>query len=128
MKLAQVAAIHQSLTILSQERLAAAYEIAKNIRTCESILNEVQELMRVLFTTYVDRDLDGKIKEYEEEDGKKVNKISDLQQLALYREELAKIDAEERDVKLVPIPAEKISGKELSAAVLMPLLGTVILD
>lgn len=127
MKFVQIANIHQALNVLAQERLPVAYEIAKNIKECDKVITEVQELLKVLFQTYVDRDLSGNIIAYSEND-KQVNKISDPAQLKLYTEEIAKIDAEDHDIKLTPISGEKFAGKEIPATVLLPLLDTVIVD
>lgn len=127
MKFVQIANIHQALNVLAQERLPVAYEIAKNIKECDKVITEVQELLKVLFQTYVDRDLSGNIITYTEND-KQVNKISDPNQLKLYNEEIAKIDAEDHDIKLTPISGEKFAGKEIPATVLLPLLDTVIVD
>lgn len=127
MKFGQIASIHQALTVLGQERLPVAYEVAKNIKACEKVITEVQELVKTLFQTYVDRDLSGNIIEYEDGD-KKTNKISDPKQLTLYQEEMNKIDAEDYDIKLTPISGTKFEGKEIAATVLMPLLDSVIVD
>ena len=128
MKFGQIASIHQALTVLGQERLPVAYEVAKNIKACEKVISEVQDLVKSLFQTYVDRDLSGNVIEYEEDGGKKVNKISDPKQLAAYQEEMNKIDAEDYEIKLATIPGSKFEGKEIAATVLMPLLDSVIVD
>jgi hypothetical protein len=127
MRYVQIAMIHQALTALGQERLPVAYEVAKNLKACDKIMVEVRDLLTILFQKYVDRDLSGNIVEYEE-DGQKRNKISDPEQLRQYNEEIAKIDAEDYEIKFTTIPGEKLAGKEIAASILLPLLDVVITD
>ena len=127
MRFGQIAALQQALTVLGQERLPMAYEIAKNLKACDRVMIEVRELAQIIFQKYADRDLSGNIMEYDE-DGKKQNKISDPEQLRMYNDEITKIDTEEHDIHLITIPGIKFAGKDIAAAVLLPLLDTVIMD
>jgi hypothetical protein len=121
MTLEQILLIKNSLTFLSKERLFAAYEIAKNLRECDKIIEESKLLSQKLFEMHADKDEDGNFI-YEEN---KV-KITDEAAIKRYQEEVRKIIETEHNLIFIKIPSAKLSNEKLPAEILIPLLGVII--
>lgn len=127
MRYTEIAEIRNALQVLGNEKLPIAYEVAKNIRKCNRILDEVQDIVKELHGKYADKDEKGTVKQYEE-DGKQLAKISDPAQLLAYQQELAKIDTEEHEIEFIKISSSKLDSEKLTGNILVPLIDVVIID
>ena len=123
----EIAELLDALIKLGERDLPIAYEIAKNIRACKVLVREGQEIAQELFNKFADKNPEGKFISYTEGD-KQGYRITDGTKMDLYRAEIKKLEQQEHDLKLIPIPKTSISGKDLPANLLVPLIGTVILD
>lgn len=129
MKLYQIDQINKALKKLAETDLPIAYELAKNIRACETILDESNEIARELHSRFADKNEKGELIQYPQ-DGKEYSRITDTSKALLYTHELAKIEAVEHDIKLVPISKTIFEGKQIPGLtnLLIPLIGTIIID
>lgn len=127
MKYAEIMEVRDALVRLGEKDLPVAYEVAKNIRICNSILNETREILQDLHKKFADKDKDGNIIQYEE-NGQQVSKITDKEKLAQYQEELRKLDAEEHEVAFLKVSKASFAGKDVPGLVLVPLVDVVITD
>ena len=123
----QIVRIKDALTELGKERLPYAYMIAKNIIACEKIVNESNTIIDAIKKTYADKDEKGEVKLYNE-NGNSFFKITDPDILKTAQIELDKATAEDHPISFFTMPLEKIKDLSLPANVLVPLLGTVILE
>jgi hypothetical protein len=128
MKFIEIVQIKESLKKLSQERLHVAYEIAKNIRICDKIINETQEIAKELYTKYADVDTNGQVITSRDEEGRETAKISDPEKIKECQEELTKLDREEHDVQFCKINKTKLEAEKLSADILIPLVDVIIIE
>jgi hypothetical protein len=128
MKFIEIVQIKESLKNLSQERLHVAYEIAKNIRICDKIINETQEIAKELYTKYADVDGEGKVITSRDKEGRETAKISDPEKIIECQEELTKLDKEEHDVQFIKINKTKLEAEKLSADILIPLVDVIIIE
>lgn len=126
MKYAEIFEIKNALTALGKEKLAVAYEVAKNIRICDKVLTETQEIAKELHTKFTDKDEKGEVKIYKDEEGRDITKISDAKLLAQYQEELKKLDSENHEITFIKINKAKLEAEKLSADMLIALIDTVI--
>ena len=130
MRLLQITEIQRALTELGKEKLPVAYELAKNIRLCNEILTEAQELAKELHTKFADKDENGEVIIYEEEINntkQQISKISDPAQLTMYKAELDKLEAEEHEVAFKTIQASKITTA-LEANKLLSLVDIIVVE
>lgn len=123
----QIVRIKDALTELGKERLPYAYIIAKNIIACEKIIAESNSIIDSIKKTYADKDEKGDVKWFNE-NGNSFFKITDPEILKTAQVELDKAMAEDCPISFFTIAVEKIKDLTLPANVLVPLLGTVILE
>jgi hypothetical protein len=128
MKYAEIFDIKLALEKLAKEPLKAAFEIAKDIRICTKLLDEGQELTRTLHAQFADRDEEGKIKQYEDEEKRAIAKISDPDKLKIYQEAIQKLNMEEHEVVFTKINKSKLETEKLSAEILIPLIDVIIVE
>ena len=124
----QILEIKNALIELGKERLPVAYEIAKNTRLCNQIIAETADLSRELFEKFADRDDNGNLIQYPDESKpmQTMLKIDDPEKLAQHQTERIKLLLAEHAVDFVKVPASSIQAVPLAAAILMPLLDSII--
>jgi hypothetical protein len=124
----QITEIKNALIELGKERLPVAYEIAKNTRLCNQVINETADLSRELFEKFADRDSEGALIQYPDESKsmQTVLKINDPEKLAQHQAERIKLLLAEHTVDFVKISASSIQAVPLTASILMPLLDSII--
>ena len=128
MKYAQIFEIKRDLQALGKERLPVAFEVAKNIRIADKILNETQEIAKELHTKFTDKDDKGEVKIYKDEENRDITKISDPEKLKQYQEELKKLDSEDHEVTFVKINKSQLAGEKLPAEMILALIDTIIVE
>jgi hypothetical protein len=128
MKYAEIFMIKDALQKLGKERLTVAFEIAKNIRACDKVLNEAQEIAKELHQKYADKDEKGEVKQYPDDKGQMLTKISDPALIKDYQVELAKLDTEEHEVVFTKIKKSQISAEKIPGEILVPLIDTVLVE
>jgi hypothetical protein len=128
MKYFQILEVKNALTELGKERLPIAYEVAKNIRLCNKVIEETAELSREMFEKFADKDKDGKPVQVPDENnqGQMTMKITDQANLLSYQEEIGKILNADHDMEFVKIPKVRIQSEKLTATTIVPLIDIVI--
>jgi hypothetical protein len=128
MKYFQILEVKNALTELGKERLPIAYEVAKNIRLCNKVIEETAELSREMFEKFADKDKDGKPVQVPDENnqGQMTMKITDPANLLSYQEEIGKILNADHDMEFVKIPKVRIQSEKLTATTIVPLIDIVI--
>jgi len=128
MKYLQVVEIKNALTELGKERLPIAYEVAKNIRICNKIIDETSEISREMFEKFSDKDANEKPIQVPDDknNGQMTMTITDPMNLKMYQEELTKILNSEHLVEFIKIPKARIQNEKLTANVVVPLIDVVI--
>jgi hypothetical protein len=124
MKFSEISGIKNALEQLGNERLPIWYEIAKNIRICNKVIDEVQAIAKELFEGFADKDENGKLKQFEE-NGRSVSKITDPEKLKAYSAEVEKLDKDDHEITFHKVSLKKIESEKLQANVLVPLLDTI---
>jgi hypothetical protein len=127
MKYAEVFLIKTALEALGKLDLPVTFEVAKNIRACNVVLTEVQELAKELVEKYADRDEAGQLIVTKEGDFEKY-KFNDLVKREHYNQEARKIDLFEHDIKLIKIKRSALPTTGIDISILVPLIDTVIID
>ena len=123
----QIVRIKDALFELGKERLPYAYVIAKNILMCEKIINETDPLIDAIKKNFADKDAKGEVILYNE-NGKSFFKITDPELGKMAQKELDKVTAEDHPLTFFTLTTDKIKDLSLPANILVPLLGTVILE
>jgi hypothetical protein len=128
MKHIEILEVKKALEELGKERLPVAYEVAKNTRICEKILNETSDILREIFEKYADRDEQGTPIQHQDSDPTKGStmKITDPAMLKNYRDEIERVLNEDHEVTFVKIPRSRIQSERLTASMLVPLIDVVI--
>ena len=127
MKYAKIKLIEDSLTKLGNKELPIAFEIAKNLRACTKITEESEALFKEVFSKYADKDENGNLIQYSQ-DGKPTTKITGADKMEQFNVEVAKIDNEEHEIVFIKIPKSALSGKDLAANILVPLMDDLITE
>ncbi len=127
MKIDQITQIKNALNQLGNERLPIAYEIAKNIKTCDKVIDEVQTIVKELFEKYAEKDENGKLKNFEQ-DGQLMSKITDAEKLKEYNAELEKVRDDDHEITFHKVLLSKIEAEKLQANTLVPLLDTIFVE
>lgn len=125
MKYQEIAEIRLALLELMNERLPVAYEIAKNIKECEKVTSEVQELVTTMQQMYADKDEQGKIVTEKTADGVLV-KFSETDRRDAYQREILKINQEDHTVVFKKINSSSLKDVKLPARILLPLVDIII--
>lgn len=125
MRYQEIAEIRLALLELMNERLPVAYEIAKNIKECEKITTEVQELVTTMQQMYADKDEQGKIVTEKAVDGILV-KFSDPARRDAYQREILKINQENHEIVFKKIQSSALKDINLPARILLPLVDIII--
>jgi hypothetical protein len=130
MKYMQIIEIKTSLAELGKEKLPIAYEIAKNIRMCNQIIQETQDINKTLVEKFCDKSEDGTPKDYPVENHPEQTqlRIGDPELLKQYQEAWMKALDADHKVDFVKIPKLRIQSEKLLASMLVPLVDTVIED
>jgi hypothetical protein len=128
MNYTEIQNVKQALLKISSERLPIAYEIAKNLKLCNKIIAETDEIMMEIYKKYADKDEKGELRVYHDPSEKEMYKISDNEKLLEYQQALNKLYSEEHDVKFITISKTTLIGQSLYATDLLPLLDIIIVD
>lgn len=129
MRLVEIDKIKKSLDTLAKEPATIAYELAKNIRLCDAILTEANSIAQTIHNGFADKDADGKLIVYrEEETGKDLYKITDPAKAALFTTEMQKLETEEHNIPFVKIKRSQIKNMSILPTVLLPLIDCIIVD
>ena len=126
MKLKEIQEIHKSLQKLGEERLPIGYELARNLKLCNNVIKDYEEVASSLFSQYGDKNDSGELVNYAGESGQVLLKISDPVLLEQYQKELQKLQGEEHNIKFLKIPKSKLDGRALEGNTLVPLLDVII--
>jgi len=128
MKYYQILEVKNALTDLGRERLPIAYEVAKNIRICNKIIDETAELSKDMFEKFADKGSDNKpIMVPDEKNGNQPTmKITDAVNLAAYQEEIMKILNADHKVEFIKISKIRIQSEKLTASMIVPLIDAII--
>lgn len=125
MRYPEILEIRIALMELINERLPVAYEIAKNIKSCEKVITEVQELVTTIQQLYADKDEHGKIITEQTADGIIV-KFSEPLRREAYQKEILKINQEDYKLDFKRIKSSSLKDIHLPARILLPLVDTII--
>jgi hypothetical protein len=135
MKLAELATIKAALEGLGKQKLPIWYEIAKNLKAVNKVLNDANEVRQDLWNKYADK-VEGteEVKEYigeagTPEAGKPYTKITDKADL---KECMAQMKAMDEDdsftVNFHRILASRVSAKDLEGLYGEPLIDVVFVE
>lgn len=127
MKYREILVIRQVLDMLAQDSMPAAFELAKNIRICDKIIKDGNELSSTLYDKYADRDDKGEIKVYED-NGKQVKKITNKTKETEFSAEYEKLLNDEHEVTFSKISSAKLADTKLKPMLLVPLLDVILID
>jgi hypothetical protein len=125
MKFNELVALKNALEALGKERLPIAYELAKNIHLADQAINEAQELARELYTKFVDRDENGDVIPYMDQEGQQITRITDTTNLNAYLVEIKKMESVDYEINFVKIGKSTLAKKDLLAEQLIPLLSII---
>jgi hypothetical protein len=135
MKLAELATIKAALEGLGRQKLPIWYEIAKNLKAVNKVLNEANEVRQDLWNKYADKEEDGKtVKEYmgdkgTPEEGKPYTKISDKADLKECMAQMKAMDEDDSyEVKFHRILASRVSAKDLEGVYGEPLIDVIFVE
>lgn len=134
MKLAQLIEIKEKLETIGKLKLPIWYEIAKNLKAVNKVLDEANELRMAIWEKFADKDEAGKVKEYigekgTPEEGKPYSKITDKAVLAECMAELKNMDDDDTfEVKFHRILKDRISQKDLEGGDFVPLIDVIVVE
>lgn len=126
MKYKEIVVIKEALEKLGKEPSDALFEIAKNIRICNVIIDEATSLAKDIISKYADREEDGKIKEYPETNGQNTMRVTDPEKMLQLQNNLANLENQEHEVTFVKFSMSKLKNLTLTLDMLIPLIDVII--
>ena len=128
MKFAEIVIIKEALEKISLGHLTFAFEIAKNLRICNKVIDETMSVVKDLQRQFLDKDERGEIMVHKDEKGQDTMKISDPSKLLQYQNAVRKLEEEEHGMAFLTIHKSKIEAEKFAAVEIIPLVDVIIIE